>query len=122
MPRSSASRQRRDVTLSARHWAQLGLIAFIVFELWVASRGLEVYFGIVAPGIVMISLILRFGLTFPVGAFLYGLFILEWPAELAMLFAAPAILLMFPKLLPDIAQVAAWWRTRAGARSGLDRG
>ena len=110
------------MTLSGRHWAQLGLIAFIAFEVWVASRGLGVYFGIFAPGIVMISLILRFGLTFPIGAFLYGLFVLEWPAELAMLFAAPAVLLMLPKLLPDIAQVVAWWRTRAGARSGSDRG
>lgn len=120
--RSSESRQRRDVTLSTRHWVQLGLIAFILLEVWVAARGLGVYFGIFAPGIVMISLILRIGLTFPIGAFLYGLHLLEWPAELAMLFAAPAVLLTLPKLLPDMAQVAQWWRTRAGARSGSDGG
>lgn len=110
------------MTISRRHCAQLGLIAFILFEVWVASRGLGVYFGIFAPGIVMISLILRFGLTFPIGAFLYGLFILEWPAELAMLFAAPAILLMLPKLLPDMAQVTGGWRTKTRGWSGTDRG
>lgn len=109
------------MTVSRRRWAQLGLIAFILFQVWVASRGLEAVFGLWAPLIVMGSLILRFGLTFVIGTFLYALFILEWPAELSMLFSAPAILLMFPKLLPDIADIVEWWRNKAGGRSGSDR-
>ena len=109
------------MTLSQQRLWQVAIVVFIGFELYVASLGLEVFFGLGAPVIVMVSIILRFGLTFVIGAFLYALFILEWPAELSMLFAAPAILLMFPKLLPDVADVVEWWRTRAGGRSGSDR-
>lgn len=122
-PRSRVGRQSLTsdgMTLSGRRLWQVAIVVFIAFELYVASRGLEVFFGLWAPAIVMVSIILRFGLTFVIGAFLYALFILEWPAELSMLFAAPAILFMFPKLLPDIADVVEWWRTRARVGSGSD--
>lgn len=110
------------MTLSQQRLWQVAIVVFIGFELYVAALGLEVYFGFwLAAVMVMGSLILRFGLTFVIGAFLYALFILEWPAELSILFSAPAILLMFPKLLPDVADVVEWWRTRAGGRSGSDR-
>ena len=103
--------------MDRQQWWRLALIAFIVGQVFVASRGLEVLLGMGAPAVVMISLILRFGLTFVIGAFLYAYLALDWPWQLSVLFSAPSVILLIPKMLPDLVSAGAWWRGRLQARS-----
>lgn len=91
-----------DAANSKRRLWQIAIIVFIAFELYFAALGLEIYFGLWAPLILMGSLILRLGVTFPVGCFLCAFFVWQWPWALAAIFAAPAVILMFPKLLAGL--------------------
>lgn len=91
---------------------QLGLVAFILAQVWFAARGLEVAFGSSAPAIVLFALIFRFGLAFVIGAFLYAYLLLDWPWPLATLFSAPSVILMLPRMMPDIATAFDWWRRK----------
>jgi hypothetical protein len=90
------------MTVSQRRFWQVVIVTFILFEVVVAAFGLELYFGgAIAPLMVMGSLILRLGVTFVVGAYLWALFGWDWPVWGAALFSAPALILMFPRLLTD---------------------
>lgn len=88
---------------SSNRWiAQLAIVAFIAVELCVSVLGLETYFGFwLAAAIVMGSLILRFGLTFVIGAFLCAYLVFQWHWIAAAIFSGPALILMFPGLLTD---------------------
>ena len=103
--------------MDKQQWRQWGMIAFIAAQVFVASRGLEILLGMGAPAVVMVSMILRFGLTFVIGAFLYAYLALDWPWQLSVLFSAPSVILLIPKMLPDLVSAGAWWRRRLQARS-----
>lgn len=98
--------------MDRQRWWLWGLIAFIICQVIVASLGLEPLLGIAAPATVMVSLILRFGLTFVVGTFLYAYLQLGWGWQFSVLFSAPSLLLLLPKMLPDLMEVQAWWRQK----------
>ena len=103
--------------MDKQQWRQWGMIAFIAAQVFVASRGLEILLGMGAPAVVMVSMILRFGLTFVIGAFLYAYLALDWPWQLSVLFSATSVILLIPKMLPDLVNAGAWWRRRLQARS-----
>lgn len=97
-----------EIGLSRKLIGQVAIVSFISFEVVVAALGLELYLGWpMAALIVMGSLILRFGITFVIGAYLWALFGWDLPIWAAALFSAPALILMFPSLLTDFLQPGA---------------
>ena len=89
---------------SARSVAALkaAIVAFILYYVVVAALGLELSLGLGGAALLVIgSLILRIGVTFVIGAYLWALFGFDWPIWGASLFAAPALILLFPHLLAD---------------------
>lgn len=94
-----------EIAMPRRQLWQVAIVAFIAFEVVVAALGLELYFGWpIAASLVMGSLILRFGVTFVIGAYLWALFGWDWPVWASASFSAPALILMFPRLLTDFFQ------------------
>ena len=99
--------------ISKQHLGVIGLFAFILAEIWFAAYGLMTFFGMLTPVILLVSFILRWGLTFVIGTFMYAYFVQEWQWGYSTLFSAPAVVLMLPKMLPNVVEVFANWRARS---------
>lgn len=85
-----------------RQLGQAAIVAFICFQIYVSVLGFDIYFGpYTGAVVVMLSIILRLGVTFVIGAFLCAYFVWGWPMFGAALFSAPALILLFPHLLAD---------------------
>lgn len=96
-----------EIRVSRQLLWQVAIVAFISVEVVLAALGIELYLGWpIAALIVMGSLILRLGVTFVIGTFLWALFGWGWPIWAAALFSTPALFLMFPRLLTDFFEPA----------------
>lgn len=98
-------------TPQQRFW-QVTIVAFVIFEFYVAVLGLEIYFEFWVPLILICSLILRFSVLFVIGAFLHAYFNWQWHWMVSTVFAAPAVCIMFPKFLADLAGFGSQGNTR----------
>jgi hypothetical protein len=76
------------------------LAAFVLMRIWIAALGLETLVG-PAWAVVLVALLLLSGLMLPlrIAVFFGALAVWHWPVLLALIVAAPRLVLMLPGLI-----------------------
>lgn len=73
------------------------MLAYGVAQIYAGFLGIEHFWGgLIAGGIIVVSIFTRITLPITIGSFLGALYVWEWHWAIALLFAAPGIVFMIP--------------------------